>query len=187
MPTVIVLGGDPLTFLMACSETPYGVCEYELVGGMRGAPLQVVRAGKITGLPIPANAEIVLEGFVDPKKRRPKDRLASGPATMPAIPAQSRCSISRPSITATTRSFSAALHSGLPTNWRAIVPSRDRRSCGKASRGRVCPACTPCGRTKSAPRACWSASPSSSAIPGIPSRRAMSPVNVMWALMPAST
>jgi len=71
MPTVIVLGGDPLTFLMACSETPYGVCEYELVGGMRGFPVQVV-PGKITGLPIPANAEIVLEGFVDPKKRLPE-------------------------------------------------------------------------------------------------------------------
>jgi UbiD family decarboxylase len=42
MPTVVVLGGDPLTFLMACSETPYGTCEYDLVGGMRGAPLQVV-------------------------------------------------------------------------------------------------------------------------------------------------
>jgi UbiD family decarboxylase len=68
MPTVIVAGGDPLTFLMACSETPYGVCEYDLVGGMRGSPVKVVR-GKVTGLPIPANAEIALEGFVDPNKR----------------------------------------------------------------------------------------------------------------------
>ena len=69
MPSVIVLGGDPLTFLMACSETPYGICEYDIVGGLRGEPVRVVR-GKITGLPIPANAEIVLEGFVDPQKRK---------------------------------------------------------------------------------------------------------------------
>jgi len=68
MPTVIVLGGDPLTFLMTQAEVPYGMCEYDLVGGIRGTPLEVVR-GKITGLPIPANAEIVLEGFVDPQKR----------------------------------------------------------------------------------------------------------------------
>jgi 4-hydroxy-3-polyprenylbenzoate decarboxylase len=68
MPTAIVVGGDPLTFLMACSETPYGVSEYELVGGIRNKPVQVVR-GKVTGLPIPANAELVLEGFVDPSKR----------------------------------------------------------------------------------------------------------------------
>jgi 4-hydroxy-3-polyprenylbenzoate decarboxylase len=68
MPTAIVLGGDPLSFLMACSETPYGISEYELVGGIRKKPVRVVR-GKITGLPIPADAEIVLEGFVDPQKR----------------------------------------------------------------------------------------------------------------------
>jgi len=71
MPTVVVVGGDPLTFLMACSETPYGTCEYDLVGGMRGSPLKVVR-GKVTGLPIPADAEIALEGFVDPNKRLPE-------------------------------------------------------------------------------------------------------------------
>jgi UbiD family decarboxylase len=71
MPTAIVLGGDPLTFLMACSETPYGVSEYELVGGIRKAAVKVVR-GRITGLPIPANAEIVLEGYVDPAKRMPE-------------------------------------------------------------------------------------------------------------------
>ena len=69
MPTVIVLGGDPLTFLMACSETPYGICEYDIVGGLRGKPVKVVR-GKVTGLPIPASAEIALEGFVYPGNRR---------------------------------------------------------------------------------------------------------------------
>ncbi|HZQ63154.1 MAG TPA: UbiD family decarboxylase [Casimicrobiaceae bacterium] len=69
MPACIVLGGDPLMFLMACSEVPYGVCEYDLVGALRGKPMQVVR-GKVTGLPFPANAEIVLEGYVTPGKRR---------------------------------------------------------------------------------------------------------------------
>src|SRR5712691_2462335 len=36
MPVAVVCGGDPMTFLMACSEVPYGVCEYEIVGGVRG-------------------------------------------------------------------------------------------------------------------------------------------------------
>jgi 4-hydroxy-3-polyprenylbenzoate decarboxylase len=71
MPTAIVVGGDPLTFLMACSETPYGISEYDIVGGLREKPVKVVR-GRITGLPIPANAELVLEGFVQPDKRRPE-------------------------------------------------------------------------------------------------------------------
>jgi len=65
MPVAIVAGGDPMTFLMACSEVPYGVCEYEIVGGMRGKPVEVVK-GPVTGLPIPAHAEIAIEGFVAP-------------------------------------------------------------------------------------------------------------------------
>ena len=69
MPVAVVCGGDPLTFLMSCSEVPYGVSEYEIVGGMRGNPVDVIE-GPVTGLPIPANAEIVLEGFVDPDNDR---------------------------------------------------------------------------------------------------------------------
>jgi 4-hydroxy-3-polyprenylbenzoate decarboxylase len=68
MPVCVVVGGDPLTFLMACTELPYGVSEYDFMGGFRGKPMQVIR-GKHTGLPFPANAEIVLEGFIDPKLR----------------------------------------------------------------------------------------------------------------------
>ncbi|MEJ2122738.1 MAG: UbiD family decarboxylase [Alphaproteobacteria bacterium] len=70
MPVCVVLGGDPLTFLAACSELPADMPEYEFVGSMRGEPVKVV-TGKYTGLPFPADAEIVLEGFVDPVERRP--------------------------------------------------------------------------------------------------------------------
>jgi UbiD family decarboxylase len=69
MPACIVVGGDPLTFLMACSEVPYGVSEYALVGGMMGKPMEVIE-GKYTGLPFPAHAEIVLEGFIHPNNKR---------------------------------------------------------------------------------------------------------------------
>jgi len=69
MPVAVVVGGDPLLYLMACNEVPYGICEYDLAGAYRGKPYQVVK-GKVTGLPIPANAEIVLEGFIDPNKKR---------------------------------------------------------------------------------------------------------------------
>jgi len=67
MPAVIVVGGDPMTFLMGCSEVPQNMCEYDVVGGIRGAPIKVVK-GKHTGLPFPADAEIVIEGFVQPGK-----------------------------------------------------------------------------------------------------------------------
>ena len=65
MPVVLVLGGDPLTFLLGGTEVPDGVCEFDVAGGMRGKPIELVR-GKQTGLPFPANAEIVMEGWVYP-------------------------------------------------------------------------------------------------------------------------
>ncbi len=69
MPLVIVIGGDPLFFFMAGTEHPYGLCEYDIVGGMRRKPVELVR-GKITGLPFPASAEIVLEGFLNNDNRK---------------------------------------------------------------------------------------------------------------------
>ncbi|MCC6475075.1 MAG: UbiD family decarboxylase [Burkholderiales bacterium] len=69
MPVVVVAGGDPLQFLVACSEMPYGVCELDIAGGLRGKAVKVVK-GRVTGLPIPANAEIAIEGWVQPGKRR---------------------------------------------------------------------------------------------------------------------
>jgi 4-hydroxy-3-polyprenylbenzoate decarboxylase len=41
----------------------YGESELDWAGGVRGAPIEVVE-GEVTGLPIPAHAEIALEGFI---------------------------------------------------------------------------------------------------------------------------
>lgn len=71
MPVAMVLGCDPLTFLMACSAIPSGTCEYDIAGAYRGRPMKVVK-GPLTGLPFPADAEIVLEGFVQPGNTRPE-------------------------------------------------------------------------------------------------------------------
>ena len=39
MPVAIVCGGDRTRFLMGSSEVPPGVCELEIIGGMRGQPV----------------------------------------------------------------------------------------------------------------------------------------------------
>ena len=86
MPLVMVLGGDPLAFFYGGMEAPYGVFELDIVGGLRGRPVKMVR-GKVTGLPFPADAEIVLEGYVDARPARTwKARSANGPGIMPAAP-----------------------------------------------------------------------------------------------------
>lgn len=68
-PVAIVFGSDPLLFTTGMSDLPWGVSEYDWVGGWRGEPLEVIK-GEITGLPIPANAEVVIEGFSYPDKVR---------------------------------------------------------------------------------------------------------------------
>ena len=68
-PIVMILGGDPLAFYAGGTEVPYGRFELDVVGGMRGRPERLVK-GRVTGLPFPANAEIVLEGFITPDKRQ---------------------------------------------------------------------------------------------------------------------
>jgi UbiD family decarboxylase len=69
MPVVMVVGGDPLAFFYGGLEAPYGTFEFDMIGGIRGKAERMVR-GKITGLPIPAHAEIVLEGYVHPDNKR---------------------------------------------------------------------------------------------------------------------
>jgi 4-hydroxy-3-polyprenylbenzoate decarboxylase len=59
-----VVGADPLLFLAACVQGPgYGESELDWAGGVRGSPVEVIQ-GELTGLPIPAHAEIALEGFI---------------------------------------------------------------------------------------------------------------------------
>jgi 4-hydroxy-3-polyprenylbenzoate decarboxylase len=72
VPVVVMVGSDPLLFVAACSEAPrYGMDELAWAGAVRGAPVEVVR-GEVTGLPIPAHAEIAIEGYIDPVERIPE-------------------------------------------------------------------------------------------------------------------
>jgi UbiD family decarboxylase len=58
-PVAVVLGCDPITFSAATSGRTFR--KYEFAGALHGAPVEVLRA-PLTGNPIPAEAEIVLEG-----------------------------------------------------------------------------------------------------------------------------
>lgn len=77
-PVAAVVGSDPLLLFAASTEVPYGVCEYDWAGGLRGRPYEVFK-GKITGLPLPADAEIILEGFSQPNVRHPEGPFGEWP------------------------------------------------------------------------------------------------------------
>jgi 4-hydroxy-3-polyprenylbenzoate decarboxylase len=62
-PVAVSFGHHPINFVVASTDVPNRVNEYDYAGGILGKPLQVVK-GPITGLPIPADAEIAIEGEV---------------------------------------------------------------------------------------------------------------------------
>lgn len=71
-PLAVVCGMDPVLFLAAGSPlSGVGESEYNFTGAMHGKPVEVVR-GHITDLPIPASAEIVLEGEIPPPSEMEK-------------------------------------------------------------------------------------------------------------------
>lgn len=72
-PVVASFGHDPLLLMVAGTEIPNSISEYAYAGAMIGQNIPIVR-GEVTGLPIPAAAEIVVEGWI-----RPDRLLQEGP------------------------------------------------------------------------------------------------------------
>lgn len=64
-PVAVSFGQDPLLTAMGGVEIPYGTSEYEVAGWVRGTPTPVLMSD-LTGLPVPASSEIVVEGFLHP-------------------------------------------------------------------------------------------------------------------------
>ncbi|MBI5721531.1 MAG: UbiD family decarboxylase [Burkholderiales bacterium] len=68
LPVAMVIGAHPLFMLAAAARVPMGTDERQVAGGLFGAPLQVVRTPR-HGLMVPAHAEFVLEGVIDPEAK----------------------------------------------------------------------------------------------------------------------
>lgn len=64
-PVAICLSPEPILMLAGGYKVPWGVSEYEFAGGLRNEPIHLTE-GPETGLPIPLNPEIVLEGVIEP-------------------------------------------------------------------------------------------------------------------------
>ncbi|HTM10789.1 MAG TPA: UbiD family decarboxylase [Verrucomicrobiae bacterium] len=69
LKVVIAFGEDPLLFLLAARALPWGSQELDYAGGVKGAPIDVIR-GEFTGLPIPAAAEVAIEGEVSAEEMK---------------------------------------------------------------------------------------------------------------------
>ncbi len=69
MPVAVVIGLEPLTFVSAALPAPPGAEKMAYAGGLRGEPVELV-AAPLTGLPVPARAEFLLEGVLVPGEER---------------------------------------------------------------------------------------------------------------------
>ncbi len=69
MEVAVAIGADPATCYAASAPLPYGIDEFLLAGFIRKKPVPLVKC-KTVNLEVPAHAEIVLEGFIDPAEMR---------------------------------------------------------------------------------------------------------------------
>lgn len=135
MPVSVALGGDPAVIYAATAPLPPGFDEMVFAGFLREDPVEMVRC-LTNDLLVPAQSELVLEGYVDPGERRlegpfgdhtgyysaadqyPVFHLtalthrqdAIYPATLVGVPPQEDCYLGR----ATTRIFLPLLRLQLP-------------------------------------------------------------------------
>ena len=70
-PVSVALGADPATILGAVTPVPDTLSEYAFAGLLRGSKTEVVKSIS-NDLEVPASAEIVLEGYIEPDEMAPE-------------------------------------------------------------------------------------------------------------------
>jgi 4-hydroxy-3-polyprenylbenzoate decarboxylase len=93
IPIAVAIGVEPALEFCAGAPVPKGICEYDVAGAIRGAPIELVKCETVD-LYVPATTEIVIEGYlqIDPKNYQPEGPfaeftgyLAGDPSNKPTI------------------------------------------------------------------------------------------------------
>ena len=74
MPAAAVIGADAVHFLVSSTLVSAQVDEYDIISTLRQEPCEIFES-ELTGLMLPANAEIILEGWIDPAYMRRRGPL----------------------------------------------------------------------------------------------------------------
>ena len=184
MKVVILCGQDPLLFLLSGAPMP-DVSEYDLAGGLRGEPIDVIR-GPYTGFPIPADCEIAIEGETVPGQTMPEGPFGEwmgyySDDTQPRL-----TSTSRRSSIATIRSRAAPRSTSRSTRPVCSKASPARRRSGARSKRPACRTFSASGITKPDRRRASLSCRSASAIPAMRARPCISRRPARAAPTPAS-
>ncbi len=73
LPVATAVGVDPAIVVASQAKVPYGIDEFHVAGGLRGAPVKLVKCETID-VEVPALAEVIIEGVTVPG-----ERVADGP------------------------------------------------------------------------------------------------------------
>lgn len=92
-PVVMCFGQDPMVYAASTFQLPWGCEELDFAGYIKGRPVEVIK-DDVTGLPIPATAEIAIAGFAPPPEKESRKEgpfgewtgyYASEPAKRPLV------------------------------------------------------------------------------------------------------
>lgn len=137
-PVAISLGHAPALFIASTLFAPWGTSEYKIAGLINGGPIEVL-PGKLTGLLVPATAEVVFEGEALPPEVESHEEgpfgeatgyYASGSRAEPAIKIKSIMHRNNPIIQGAPpmRPLPGLWH--FPVNYRCSSLWNDLERCG---------------------------------------------------------
>lgn len=117
LPIAITLGNAPLVTFMASTPIGYSQNEYEFVGALQdGEPTPIVKSDLYDHLYVPANSEVVLEGYIEPRVREVEGPFGEFPGSYSGSRLQCVVKITR--ITHRTNPIFENLYLGMP--WTEI-------------------------------------------------------------------
>ena len=166
LEVAVALGTDPAVTYAATAPLPPGIDEFMFAGFLRGEPVELAPCATVD-LEVPADAEIVLEGYVEKGETAPRGtlrrphRLLLARRRLPCLPRHGDDAPPRPDLPGDHRRPPA--DGGLPTSARRPSGS----SC------RCCGSCSPRSSTWTCrSRACSTTARSSRSARRTPGRRA---------------
>ena len=138
LPIAVAIGNHPLDLVAAATSLPFGDDELELAGALRGESVALVAAVSQTDLEVPAFAEVVLEGYVEPGVREPEGPF--GDFMQFYVPVMDNHVFRLTAITHRANPILHAIHAGSSEDVNLLGPSREALilAAARTTGARVC-------------------------------------------------
>lgn len=116
-PIAITLGNSPIVTFMASTPIGYSQNEYEFAGALQnGEPVDIVASDLNENIFVPANCEVVLEGYIEPRVREVEGPFGEFPGSYSG--SRQQCVVKIERITHRTNPIFENLYLGIP--WTEI-------------------------------------------------------------------